>query len=375
MGRLAFICAVVLLAVLGLHFWTQDVRITDPVVADAIAKNIKLNRGIVTQVKGSIEVTDDLIPTPPFGKLLVRVKYAPINPSDVYRALGAYKVGDEPEVYPHANGYEGMGEVVGSGGGILATLYAVLRSRVAFAVPAGGAWQRYVIVNPMEVLPLGGSLADIQGAAAFVNPMTVLGFLESAKEGGHHAIVHTAANSALGKMLLRAAPAYNVTIIAVVRGEKNERNLIDDLGHPSSLVVRSDLPDFQNTLRQVAQSHGATLAFDAVAGSLADQVYDAMPAHSSVFVYGQLSGQAPPQSLFDRSTPEKPFAIFHVKAWLDAGGLLRKLSVGLRCGAMLENELATEFSSIVSIDDDKIIDTIKSYYNHQAGGKIAISLK
>ena len=48
-----------------------------------------------------------------------------------------------------------------------------------------------------------------------------------AKESGHKSIVHTAANSALGLMLLRASETYNLTVVCVVRGEKNEKMLVE----------------------------------------------------------------------------------------------------------------------------------------------------
>ena len=39
-------------------------------------------------------------------------------------------------------------------------------------------------------------------------------------------MVHTAANSALGLMLLRAAESHDLTVVCVVRGEKNQNILV-----------------------------------------------------------------------------------------------------------------------------------------------------
>jgi len=51
------------------------------------------------------------------------------------------------------------------------------------------------------VLPEGTPAKD--GASSFVNPLTALGMEETMRREGHSALVHTAAASNLGQMLLK----------------------------------------------------------------------------------------------------------------------------------------------------------------------------
>ncbi|MFX8715931.1 NADH oxidase, partial [Acinetobacter baumannii] len=56
-----------------------------------------------------------------------------------------------------------------------------------------------------------------QGASAFVNPLTSLSFLEAMRIDGHSALVHTAAASNLGQMLVKICQADGVPLVNIVR--------------------------------------------------------------------------------------------------------------------------------------------------------------
>ncbi len=51
-------------------------------------------------------------------------------------------------------------------------------------------------------------MSSAEGAAAFINPITVLMMIETMRMEGHKAIVHTAAASNLGQMLLKVFILY-----------------------------------------------------------------------------------------------------------------------------------------------------------------------
>lgn len=53
-----------------------------------------------------------------------------------------------------------------------------------------------------------------------MNPLTALAMLEKTKEGGHKAIIHTAAASSLGRMLNRLFIPEGIPIINVVRRDE-----------------------------------------------------------------------------------------------------------------------------------------------------------
>ena len=63
------------------------------------------------------------------------------------------------------------------------------------------AQYRVVDASACLVLPEGATARD--GASSFVNPMTALGTVETMRRDGHSGLVHTAAASNLGQMLVK----------------------------------------------------------------------------------------------------------------------------------------------------------------------------
>src|SRR3546814_21018434 len=55
------------------------------------------------------------------------------------------------------------------------------------------------------------------GASCFVNPLTSLAFAETMRMEGHSAIVHTAAASNLGQMLVKICAKDGIPLVNIVR--------------------------------------------------------------------------------------------------------------------------------------------------------------
>lgn len=337
--------------------------------------------------KGKIGLVQDiptasLIPTKP-NQFLVKMAYAPVNPSDVYTALRESDYGFDEVTYPHTNGFEGSGTVVASGGGLIPFLYTFFNLNVAVIPGVPITWSEYVLVDDlMKSIPLflafpfwsSKNVNVLQkGSAAVVNPGTVMGFLETAKEINETSMVHTAANSALGKMLIRAANVTDVNIIAVVRGDRNERELVEDLQHDPELVIRSDKATFVEDLSFACKKLGTRLVFDAIAGPFTDQIAKALKLSGVeeplVYVYGDLSGE------MHKSKRKYPF--WHLRTFLEEPGMEDSRALTLMKGilSMLKNELSTSFKHVVKLTDPKTIDVLKQYESHQKGGKIVISME
>lgn len=357
LGRLVTVVgAVVVVLALGLGFVSQS-----PWIPSDLPSTMK---AVMTTEKGKVQVISVPVPLPEPGQVLLKMSYAPVNPSDVYHALGEYRSASKS--FPYGNGFEGSGTAVAAGSGPLPHLYARLGVKLGGGMPAGGSWAEYAVVDVGKAVPLAlTGVQDLEGSAAFVNPMTVVGFLETAREGGHHAIVHTAGNSALGKMLIRASKSYNVTVIAVIRGEANERELVAELGHPRKLVVRSDLDGFEAALKQVVRDTSATLAFDAISGPFTKVIAAAMPQGAEVYVYGMLSDQ-----------PNEGFPFWMLLEWLEAKQHPMRLPrTGYGMMMMLKNELSTKFEHILELSDpENIVSSLEAYKQYQKGGKIVLKL-
>jgi len=54
-------------------------------------------------------------------------------------------------------------------------------------------------------------------ASGIVNPLTVLGIIDTVKKTGNNGLIHTAAASALGRMIVKLAKKENINLINIVR--------------------------------------------------------------------------------------------------------------------------------------------------------------
>jgi NADPH:quinone reductase len=144
------------------------------------------------------------------------------------------------------------------------------------SVIAGAMYAQYrcVKVNQCLVLPADASAAD--GASCYVNPLTALGFVETMKFEKHTAIVHTAAASNLGQMLLKICQKDGINLVNIVRKPEQEA-LLRRLG--AKYVCNQSSPTFMEDLTQALVETGATLGFDATGGGkLAGQILMCMEA-------------------------------------------------------------------------------------------------
>lgn len=227
----------------------------------------------------------------------------------------------------------------------------------------------------MEAFPLPATVSLLDGAAAVVNPMTVVSFLEIAANDRHTALVNTAGNSALGRMLIRAGKVRGIRVLSVVRGEANALALRNELGHPAELIVRSDTASYREDLATAAASLDIKLAFDAIGGSSAGVLLDALPADSDIYAYGELSGSYPPLKLMEAGGG--PVRKFHLADFLDAGGLPRVVSAVLAVRSMLRDELKTTYSrelDFAASNGQLVLDAVQVYAEHQTGGKLVLKI-
>ena len=281
-------------------------------------------RSLVTEAGGlRLHLEEQPIPVPREDEVLVRVEAAPLNPSDMGLMFGSadlasarlggsasrpeiladLRVGGLPSMYKRLGqslplGNEGAGTVVATGDSPAAQRLA----GKAVAALAGGMYAEYRVVAADQCLRLPDGTSASEAAAAFVNPMTVLGMLDTLRREGHTALIHTAAASNLGQMLNRVCLQDGVPLVNVVRSE-DQATLLRTAG--ASYVCNSAAPDFLDQLTDAIARTGATLAFDATGGgTLASTLLSAMEAaasrdmktysrygstvHKQVYLYGGL---------------------------------------------------------------------------------------
>ena len=157
------------------------------------------------------------------NQVLVKIHSAAINPSDVMFTQGLYAA---EKTRPCVPGFEGSGVVV-AGGSSEKSQTLVGKNVCFFAAgkEVKGSWGEFTNIDNESVFPLPETLTLQEGATCLVNPLTVEGFVHTSKDKGYTTIVHTAAASALGKMLVTACKNADITLINVVRREEQVETL------------------------------------------------------------------------------------------------------------------------------------------------------
>jgi NADPH:quinone reductase len=236
-----------------------------------------------------LELIQRDVPEPGESEVVVAVEASPINPSDLGVLLGAVApatlrsdgpdlVGSVPEAAlplyrdrldkPLPVGNEGAGTVIAAG----PKAATLIGRRVALF--GGAMWADHRVADAGAVVELPEEVSTADGAALFINPLTALSMVETMRAEGHTALVHTAAASNLGQMLVRICAADGIGLVNIVR-RAEQAQVLRDLG--AVHVVDSSEPDFADKLTKAIRETGATLAFDAIGGgSLAGDILTAM---------------------------------------------------------------------------------------------------
>ena len=263
------------------------------------------------------------VPEPKPEEVIVRIDASPINPSDQGLLFGSADLSTArvsgttarpvvtATVPPAALqmlagrldqsmpvGNEAAGVVVRAGTSPAAQ--ALLGKTVA--IVGGAMYSQYRCIKAAQCLVLPPGTTPAEGASWFVNPLTALGMVATMRAEGHKALVHTAAASNLGQMLVKICLKDGVPLVNIVR-KAEQVAVLKGIG--ATHVCNSSAPSFMDDLTEALAATGATLAFDAVGGGkLAGRILTAMEAainrtakeysrygsttHKQVYIYGGL---------------------------------------------------------------------------------------
>ena len=363
--------------------------------SDAPTRGRSLRSTITSEGEVRLSVEERPLPELGEGQVVVAVEASPINPSDLGMLLGPMSpagltrdgddlVGSVPaELLPRVRdrldkplpvGNEGAGTVV-------AGVPELVGRRVALF--GGSMWADYRVADAGAVVELPDDVSTQQGAALFINPLTALAMVETMRAEGHTALVHTAAASNLGQMLVRICADDGVPLVNVVR-KPEQVELLRGIG--AEHVVDLSQPDFADQLTEAIRATGATLGFDAVGGgTLAGDILSAMeraqpPLESytpygsttpkQVYVYGSLD--------FSPTVIDRDFGL----TW-GVGGFLLTVALGrlggeafgrmrARVVAEATTTFASTFAETIGLSEVLDLDNLRAFARRSTGTKFLV---
>ena len=371
-------------------------------------KSKEIRSEITSEGKLNLSIVTLDVPTPSDDEVLIKVEASPINPSDLgllisfaadLDSISSQGSGDDTVTTMgiHPGLMQSMKpridksmKVGNEGGGVIVDAGKNAKDLIGKTVGvAGGAmYSQYRCLPAMSCLVMNEGTTSAEAASSFVNPLTALGFTETMKLENHSALVHTAAASNLGQMLVKICLADDIPLVNIVRKEEHVE-LLKNLG--AKHICNTSDENFMKNLIDCLVETGATLGFDATGGGnegkLAGQILSAMEVaanknateysrygsdtYKQVYIYGGLD---PTPTVLNRS-----FGL----SWGLGGWLLTPFigRVGMekfqemrdRVAKEITTTFASSYTKEVSLEEMLEPDAIKTYAKQATGTKYLVT--
>ena len=360
--------------------------------------------------EGNIEISIAKVdkPVPGDDEVLIEVQASPINPSDLglllsfaadVQNINVTGSGDDTvakmPVHPAfmntlkprldesmSVGNEGAGVIVDAG----VNAKDLIGKTVGLA--GGAMYSQYRCVPAASCLVMSDGTTSQQAASSFVNPLTALAFVETMKMENHTALVHTAAASNLGQMLVKICKDDGIPLVNIVR-KQEQVDILKDLG--AEYICNTSDPDFMKTLVNALVETGATLGFDATGGGnngeLPGQILAAMEiaANKTAKEYSRYGSDTYKQVYIYGGLDQSPTVLKRAfgMSWGLGGWLLTPMIVKIgmerfqEMRARVAREITTTFASnyVQEISFEEVLqpEIIREYAKQATGKKYLIN--
>jgi NADPH2:quinone reductase len=301
-------------------------------------------------------------PTPGAGEVLVKMTLSPIHNHDLWTIRGNY--GYKPDLPGAIGGSEALGTVEAVGDGVDA---AMVGKRVSIA-GVHGTWAEYFIAPADGVLPLPDMISDTAGAQLIAMPFSAISLLETLKAKKGDWIIQTAANGAVGKIMVTLAKARGINLLNLVRREEAVKELTD-MGIEN--VLSTSDAYWQKKARDIVGNAGAVSAIDSVGGDVSADLVELLGLDGELVVFGTATGAPMPLSsgaLIMKHVTVRGFWGSRVSREMDPAERKRLITELVTLTA--KGELVLEDGGIFAIDD--VTKAMKAALTPGRAGKVMI---
>ena len=360
--------------------------------------------------EGNIElsITQAELPIPSADEVLIKVEAAPINPSDLGLLLSfaadlssISTSGSEDEtvtsmkIHPALMGsmkprLDQSMQAGNEGAGVIVDAGENVKELIGKTVGlAGGAmYSQYRCVPAASCLIMDEGTTPAEAASSFVNPLTALSFVETMKLENHTALVHTAAASNLGQMLVKICKDDGIPLVNIVR-KSEQVELLKNLG--AEYVCNTSDESFMDDLVNALVATGATLGFDATGGGnngeLPGQILSAMEiaANKTAKEYSRYGSDTYKQVYIYGGLDQSPTVLKRAygMSWGLGGWLLTPMigkigmekfgQMRMRVAKEIKTTFASSYAEEISFEEMLQPETIKSYAKQATGKKYLVN--
>ena len=242
-------------------------------------------RGIKVERYGGPEVLEygELPnPTPGAGEVLVRVRVAGVNFTDIYQRTGTY-----PGALPFTPGVEGVGIVEKLGSGVTEVKVG---DRVGWVMIKGG-YAELIALPAQRLVPIPSGVDDRTAAALLLQGMTAHFLLTDCYrvQKGDWILIHAAAGG-VGLLMTQIAHMLGARIIGSTSTEEKAA-LAREAGADDIVLYTKE--DFQQAARRITGGEGVSVVYDSVGKTTFLKSLDSLRPRGYMVLFGGSSGPAP----------------------------------------------------------------------------------
>ena len=226
-----------------------------------------------------VELAQREMPAPQGHEVLVRMRYAPVNPADLNFIEGTYGRAAVPPCIP---GHEGCGEVVSVGPDVK----SLTKDDVVIPLLGTGCWSQHLLAPEHAFAKVPGRIDRAQASMLRVNPVTAWVILkEFAELESGDWVVQNAANSGVGRGIIQIAKRFGLRTLSLVRRPE----LIGELKALGADEVVLDSDEGVAQAKALIGKDHVKLAANAVGGDSAIRLMDLLTIEGTMVTYGAMS--------------------------------------------------------------------------------------
>ncbi len=236
-----------------------------------------------------VEIIDEETQPPGEGEAVIAVEAAPIHLGDLYNMRG--QEGFQMPL-PMVPGIEGVGRIVEIGKAVDnfkigdRVLFLSSAHVDAFIDDQRGTWRQQIRLPAEILIPIPEG--DAAQFANIVNPATAYVYIHDVtKPEQGEWLLQNAANSNVGRYLIRLANIYGCKTVNVVRRE----SLIGELKELGADAVVMDGPDLATRVAEATGGADIRFGLDALAGAATTRIASCLARSGIVYNVGLVSGE------------------------------------------------------------------------------------
>jgi len=300
----------------------------------------------------------DRAPAP--GEVKVNVLATPIHPANLLQIMGRYAAAPD---LPSVPGGEGIGTVIEVGEGV----DQLEVGQKVLLLGVGGTWRDQMLVPAAKLFPAPpGDIEQLSMLA--VNPLTahlLLSDFADLKPGDW--IIQSAANSAVGELVIQLAAQKGLKTVNIVRRDE----LVSPLKALGGTVVLVDGPDLAERVSKETGGAEIRLALDCVGGDTFGRLAGTLGYGAPIVVYGALAGKAPELDIGVLIARDLRPRGFWLQKWFETASPEQKqAALGELVSRIAGGQMKTRIDSRFPLED--IADAVSRAMENGRDGKVLL---